>query len=95
MNEESKPNISSKWKWRLWLVNERRRGVEKVNDWFFLMYYYIIRLNHIKAIHVANNSKWRVNISSKEKSVQSWYKEIYLIKKLKGVLPIVISKSVK
>jgi len=40
----------------LWLVNERRERVEDVND-FFLMYYYIIRLNHIKAIHVANNSK--------------------------------------
>ena len=89
MNEESKPNISSKWKWRWWLVNERRGEVDEVNDFFFD----IIRLNHIKAIHVANNSKWRVNISSKEKSVQSWYKEICLIKKMRGILPIVISKS--
>ena len=39
----------------LWLVNERRGEVEEVNDFYF--YFYIIRLNHIKAIHVANNSK--------------------------------------
>ena len=79
MNEESKPNISSKWKWRLWLVNERRRREEEVNDDFF--WCIIILLGyHIKAIHVANNGKWRVNISSKEKSVQSWYKEICLKK---------------
>ena len=67
MNEESKPNISSKWEWRLWLVNERREEVGEVN--VFLMYYYIIRLNHIKAIHVANNSKWGMNVSSEEKSI--------------------------
>ena len=35
------------------MKEEKRR--EK-ND-FVLMYYYIIRWNHIKAIHVANNSK--------------------------------------
>ncbi len=53
----------------LWLVDERRREMKEVIDCFFLLLYYIIRLNHIKAIHVANNSKWRVNISSKEKSI--------------------------
>ena len=85
MNEESKPNISSEWgEDYLWLVNEGRERVEDVNDDFVLIYY-IIRLNHIKAIHVANNSKWRVNISSKEKSVQSWYKEICLIKNERSI----------
>jgi hypothetical protein len=41
----------------LWLVNERRIELEEVIDFCLMYYYYIIRLNHIKAIHVANNSK--------------------------------------